>query len=161
MKYTLTTTAVILAMTAAANAQTVWQGDLFVTAVTSACNSPVVALNVGDFIQAILAPKNLSGNGSSDSLNVFLPRGAAYNIVPQNGTLNAATAFKLVGIHHDGTAGSSTPSSQGPFSVSPSTIASVTPSVTLSFTWHGYDGVSGCSVSFQGVLTRRPGNINQ
>ena len=73
MKYALAAAGTVLAITAA-NAETVWQGDIFVTSATSACAS--AGASVGDDRQAIFAPRTLPGNGSSDQIVIFRVRGA-------------------------------------------------------------------------------------
>jgi hypothetical protein len=57
MKYALTTAALVLAMTATANAAdpTLWQGDMFVTTATPQCTGGGII--VGDSYRAIFAPR--------------------------------------------------------------------------------------------------------
>jgi hypothetical protein len=155
MKYTLTTAALVLAMTAAADAATLWQGDMFISTATSACSS--VGTNAGDFVQAVFAPKKLQGNSTtSDQFAIFRPRGSAAQIVPKSGTLNGATTFTLTVIEN--AAVHTISETTSPITVSPATITATTPTVTITWAQAGWD-TTGCNVTLQGILARRPGSL--
>ena len=160
MKYALAAAGTVLAITAAANAETVWQGDIFVTSATSACAS--VGVSVGDDRQAIFAPGTLPGNGSSDQIAIFRPRGSATLLVRLSGTLDKATSFQYYAINHSATQAQGTYQNQGPFAVTPPKISATNmPSVvTVTYSWKN-NGVTNCNMTLTGNLTRRPGNLPQ
>jgi len=157
MKYTLATATATLALTAAANAATVWQGDMFVATATSACGS--AGINAGDFWQAIFAPKGLPGNNaSSDQFALFHPHGFAAQIVPKSGTLDKAIAITLTTIRSDATTKINASAGNHSFTVSPPAPSTGTASVTISWTQTDWF-TTGCNVTLNGVLVRRPGDL--
>ncbi len=90
--------AALLALSASpAAALTLWQGDMFVTAVSetnpgASCKNVNVA--VGDFFRAVFRPKLLGGNGKNDLLSFVGPQSAVqlFPTTPTGGMLNGATA---------------------------------------------------------------------
>lgn len=167
MKYGLTTTAIALAMSVAANAATtipptLWVGDMFITvdstSASGACGGAGIA--TGDSVQAIFAPKNLPGNSTTtDQFSAFFRRGSAILIVPSSGTFSSTTSQNSAFTVIDGVTTLNKTSTMKPVSVSPAElkIIATTPSVTISFSVSGFL-VSGCNATFKGALGLRPGN---
>lgn len=157
MKYIFAAAAAILATSSVvANAGALWQGDLFVTSATTACNSK--GTNAGDFSQAVYSPLGDAGNGGTqDRLAIFFPRGTAFLVVPASGgTLNNATKVNVTAIHSNATGGSATWSVSG-LAVSQPVQAGVP--VKISFGLSNFLGVSGCNVSLSGTLAPKPANL--
>ncbi|MGO9485130.1 MAG: hypothetical protein ACLPX9_11185 [Rhodomicrobium sp.] len=146
---------------AAAKAPTIWQGDLFVASVTSACSG----INLGYFGQAIYAPAGLPGNSTTDQLVIFTPangadpRFGAMQFAPLNGgTLNGATSVAIWSIDNQAGVHQKQGTLSTPMAISPSNISANTQTVTVSVT--NFDvGNSGCAVNFQGALALRPGKL--
>ena len=72
MKRVLASAALLALSASPAAALTLWQGDMFVTAVSetnpgTSCKKVDVA--IGDFLRAVFRPKHLEGNGNSDLLS--------------------------------------------------------------------------------------------
>ncbi len=160
MKYTLTTTAIALAMSAAANAAapTVWQGAIFITVdpkSTNSCSSQ--GINTGDFVQAIFAPQNAQKK-TPDQLAVIFP-GSAHQFVPASGTtLNKATSVTVTHINHNAGVTTSKNTTLGPIQIS--SPDPVTQSVTISKPVPDIgNGTVPCKVTFNGALTPRPGTL--
>ncbi|HET7679940.1 MAG TPA: hypothetical protein VFK79_07370, partial [Xanthobacteraceae bacterium] len=90
--------ATLLALFASpAAALTLWQGDMFVTAISEtnpgiSCKAVNVA--VGDFNRSVFRPKNLTDNGPNDLLSFVGSRSAVQLVptAPAGGTLDGATA---------------------------------------------------------------------
>jgi hypothetical protein len=156
MKYTLTTAALVLAMTVAADAAdpTVWQGEMFVSTATPQCTS--AGIIVGDSYRAIFAPKGLPDSPTSDQIAFFFPRATA-QIVPKSGTLNGAKSVTVTAILPSASLWTESPTGHS-YTVSPTTIKATTPSVTITATMSKF-WLSGCSTTLSGNLSRRPGNL--
>ena len=165
MKYTLTTTVIALAMSATANAAnttttpTLWSGDMFITvnagSTAGACGG--VGIATGDVVQAIFAPKALSGNASLDHFSLFFRRGSAIQIVPTSGTLSSTQIQSATITVIDGIKTKNKSTTIPPFTVTPSTISTSTPWVTISFQIAGFLA-TGCNVTFNGAVGPRPGS---
>lgn len=157
MRSILATTAIVLTMTAAADASTLWEGDLFIAAANTACAT--VGVSAGDFWQAVFAPKNLTGNSkTSDQFAVFRPRGSAAQITPNTGTLNGSTVVTMTVIENAAVKTNKDVTFSPAIKVVPATITATTPSVEVTMAVTGLDGV-GCNVTFHGILAHRPGNL--
>ncbi len=150
-----------LAMTAAAGAATaptVWEGEVFTTLATGACVA--AGNNVGDFSQTIFAPGGLPGNGASDVIAFFTPRGGAVQFQPTTGTLGTAATFNMTILGHDASSAVIPNVTLGQiFTVTPSTISSTTPAITLTGTYSNFWGIAGCDITFQGTMQKRPGTL--
>ncbi len=157
MKCTLAATAIVLATAAAANAATLWQGDLFITTASNGC--PSLGTNVGDFAQVIFAPQGLPGN-STDQLSAFFPRGAATQIEPASGgSLNKATSYNLTNIDLNNANTATVPQSALNIKVTPYPVKAGNV-VTISFSIANfYSSNNACSVTLSGTLIQRPGNL--
>ena len=97
MKRVLASAALLALSASPAAALTLWQGDMFVTAVSetnpgTSCKKVDVA--IGDFFRAVFRPKHLEGNGNSDLLSFVGSHSAVqlFPTTPAGGTLNGATA---------------------------------------------------------------------
>ena len=97
MKRVLASAASLALFASPAAALTLWQGDMFVTAISetnpgTSCKKVDVA--VGDFFRAVYRPKHLGGNGNNDLLSLVGSQSAVqlFPTTPAGGTLNGATA---------------------------------------------------------------------
>ena len=140
-------------------AQTVWQGDLFITEVNNVSLCNAVHMKVGEFARFVLRPKSAAGNGTTDLLSWTFPR-AAGQLVPSGGSLDAATLATVRSI--SGSAGFSQRNSAIDAILSPP--APVAQSiVTISIVINNFlsnqapSPASGCNVTFEGALIKRPG----
>ena len=108
MKKALIGPAIFVAATAAAVAtpsgRYLWEGDMFITKVDSACGT---GKTVGKMVQVVLQPANtasnsLPGNGNQDQLMIFDQLSTMY-WVPASGTyLNKAASISNKGIDSGG-----------------------------------------------------------
>jgi hypothetical protein len=140
-------------------AQTVWQGDLFITEVNNVTLCNAVNMKVGEFARFVLRPKSAPDNGTTDLLSWTFPR-AAGQLVPSGGSLDAATVATVRSI--SGSAGFSQRNSAINATLSPA--APVAQSiVTISIVINNFlsnqapSPASGCHVTFEGALIKRPG----
>ena len=140
-------------------AQTVWQGDLFITEVNNVTLCNAVNMKVGEFARFVLRPKSAPDNGTTDLLSWTFPR-AAGQLVPSGGSLDAATFATVRSI--SGSAGFSQRNSTIDATLSPA--APVAQSiVTISIIINNFlsnqapSPASGCHVTFEGALIKRPG----
>ena len=97
MKRVLASAASLALFASPAAALTLWQGDIFVTAIsetTPGTSCKKVNVAVGDFFRAVFRPKHLGGNGNSDLLSFVGSQSAVqlFPATPAGGTLNGATA---------------------------------------------------------------------
>jgi len=160
MKRTLVCTVLLACFASPAMAaQTVWQGDLFITEVNSASLCNAVNMKVGEFARFVLRPKSAPDNGITDLLSWTFPR-AAGQLVPSGGSLDAATLATVRSI--SGSAGFSQRNSAIDAILSPA--APVAQSiVTISIVINNFlsnqapSPASGCNVTFEGALIKRPG----
>src|SRR5687767_4670317 len=156
--------AVSLALFASpAAALTVWQGDMFVTAINetnpaTSCKNVDVA--VGDFFRAVFRPKHVAGNGQNDLLSFVGAQNAVqlFPTTPAGGTLNGATAgttriiYDSAGFHKfDNVELSGT-------TVTPAAPLADTPTVAIEITIKDVLSIhptrpSGCNATYAGNLT--------
>ena len=97
MKRVLASAALLAWFASPAAALTLWQGDMFVTAIretTPGTSCKKVDVAVGDFSRAVFRPKHLAGNGENDLLSFVGAKNAVqlFPTTPAGGTLNGATA---------------------------------------------------------------------
>ncbi len=150
MKHTLTAAAISLSMiTAATGAMAqVWQGDMYITAITGCAGS---GHNVGDFGQGVFSPAAF--NGAADRLALFGMRGSAVQLTPSTGTtLTGAKSFTVTTITHTTGAGQYTSVAEGPFTVTPQAPASNQQTVTITGPMMNFGNITGCTVTLHGVL---------
>lgn len=163
MKYTvasaITAIALATAATTGAAAGPVWQGDMFLsTATPTPCNQG--GAYAGDSVQAIFAPMGSGNNPKQDQLAVFFPRGSAHLIEPTSGgSLNNAASVTVISINNDAKEKVNQNQNLSPISVSPQAPSAGTP-VTISLQVPNFTNVTGCTVTFSGILTQRPGNLS-
>lgn len=140
--------------TAAAAEPLVWQGDLFITAVTSACTTASVAA-VGDFDEAVYRPK-LTASAPADALALTLAR-ASLILVANSGTLKGSVAYTgtFIGSHADLGQYTSTVK-LAIASTSGGSVTSSSRGVAISGTINEYFSIPGCTITVTGVLGPRP-----
>ncbi len=163
MKHTIAAVILSLATTAPANAAatttppTIWQGDIFAASVSTSCSG----ISVGDYFgQAIYAPGGLPGNSSTDQLAVFGAKAQANQWQPATGsTLSGAKSFNSWNIDNLAEVTSKQNTSGPSFKITPSTISSNTPTVTLTASKNNFNNITGCDVTFKGALGKRPGTL--
>ena len=90
MKRTLLAAMTLACIASPASAITVWQGDLFVTAVVGGAACTAVNMAKGNYARGIFRPKNVADNGTSDLLSWHFA-GSSGQVVPTGGSLNGAT----------------------------------------------------------------------
>jgi hypothetical protein len=152
MKRTVAAAAISLAISAAAggaaNALPLWQGDMYITAISGCAGT---GNSIGDFGQAIFSP--LASNGVTDRLALFSPRGSASQFMPSSGTtLNGATSFTVTQLSHAGTAAQYTNLAEGAFTVSPAAPTASNKTLNITAPLVNFAGVAGCNVTMHGVL---------
>ncbi len=160
MKRTLVCTVLLACFASPAMAaQTVWQGDLFITEVNNASLCNAVNMKVGEFARFVLRPKSAPDNGTTDLLSWTFPR-AAGQLVPSGGSLDAATLATVRSI--SGSAGFSQRNSTINAILSPPAPVAQR-IVTISIVINNFlsnqapSPASGCNVTFEGALIKRPG----
>ena len=163
MKYTLVSamTAIALATAATTGAAggPVWQGDMFLnTATPTQCNQG--GAYAGDSVQAIFAPMGPGNNPKQDQLAVFFPRGSAHLIEPTSGgALNNASSVTVVSITRKAMQKTDQNQNLSPIKISPPAPSAGTASVSISLKVPNFTNVTGCTVTFSGILTPPPGNL--
>ena len=161
MKRALICTALLACLAYPAQAANImWQGDLFITAVNTAAACNAVNMKVGDFARFNFRPRNVGTNGNSDLLSWTLPR-AAGQLQPNGGSLDAATQATVRTIF--GSAGFSQHTNSAiAATVDPPIVGAGDNTVSLSIVINNFFSspaptpVSGCNVTFQGALSKRP-----
>jgi hypothetical protein len=141
-------------------ATTVWQGDLFITAVSNTASCNAVNMTVGDFARGVFRPKSVAGNGTADLLAWFFSR-SSHQLAPTGNLLNGATAVTLRTIF--GSAGflQFTNWTVSGVVVSPAAPAAATKTVSIQITVHDIyssstSAHSGCDVTMKGILAKKP-----
>lgn len=143
----------------AARAQTVWTGNMFVTAVPSPTNcinsSGVSVADVGDFYRALYRPAGTAlGNGADSYLALVSQRSAFAITVPNNSFragINYASSYVSSTVGFGSNAAGITQWQQSPTSPGTGT-ANVTLTATLANFWN----LTGCTVTLQGALPLTP-----
>src|SRR5688572_22223940 len=103
MKRLAIAASVLACATLPASAIETWQGDLFVTAATAACNGPgTPGITVNDFFRAVFRPRNLEDNGVDTRLALFSTRNA-HRVFIENAPLSGAGNYN--GVFIGGTGG--------------------------------------------------------
>jgi hypothetical protein len=132
----------------------VWQGDLFVTAVTSLCTSKDVTL-VGDFYRSVYRP-NIAPPPESqadEALSLIGSRNAF--ILEANGkTLRGRAIAHTLVIFSHAEVGSSTTTVD--LKITPTKITPSTPSVEIKGMIKNFYNNTGCNITVVGVLGLRP-----
>jgi hypothetical protein len=165
IKYLLATTGVLACVASPASAAsfTLWQGDLFITAVNDATACGAVSMHVGDYARAVFRPKSVPGNGASDLLAWYFPRSAG-QIVPTTsptaGQLNGATAATIQIIYGSAGYNRFVGAVLSGVTVNPAAPATSNPSVFIQATIHdAYSSKSsipsGCDITLKGTLGKR------
>ncbi len=148
MKSILTATAIVFAMTGAANATIVWKGDIFVK--SAKCSAPGSGAGApGDFAEAMFVPKVLN-NAKQDLLLGSSIKGiGAMQWAPTqtSGLLHGTKAVVINAVDTGGYWTRQFPTSA--FTVQPSSPTNTTTSVNLTFTFTQPDG---CIVTMSGIL---------
>ena len=160
MKRILVGTALLTCLAAPAlGAPTLWQGDLFITAVNNAAACDAVSMQVADFARFNFRPKSVAGNGQSDLLSWNFQRSSGH-MTPVGGVLDTATAATVRYIFSS--AGfSQIANSPIVATVNPAAPAATTATVRVTITINNFysssiGALSGCNATFSGALTRRP-----
>ncbi len=145
--------AVFLAVTVVhAFATEVWQGDMFVTAKTAACDADGV--DVGDFMRAVYRPRNVEDNGVDTKLALYGSRSAhRYKVV--NAALSGAGPYEgdKIGPTALTSAWSATFVNT---SVAPALPTPNTQSVVIKVTFRNFGDLVGCTATLKGSLWNRP-----
>ena len=162
MKRVLASFALLALFASPAAALTLWQGDMFVTAISetnpgTSCKKVNVA--VGDFFRSVFRPKGLTDNGNNDLLS-FVGSDSAVQLVPTTpagGTLNGATAGAVRTIYGSAGFRQFTNVAFSGTTVIPAAPLADTPAVAMEIT---IDNVfspnaarpSGCNATYAGSL---------
>jgi hypothetical protein len=162
MKRVLASAALLALFASPAAALTLWQGDVFVTAISEtnpgiSCKEVNVA--VGDFVRSVFRPKGLTDNGDHDLLSLIGADSAIQlaPTTPAGGTLNDATAGTVRTI--DGSAGfrQVTNVELNRTTVTPAAPSADTPAVAIKITIKDVFSrnavtPSGCNATYSGSL---------
>lgn len=139
-----------------ASAVETWQGDLFVTAATNACDGQGgPGINTNDFFRAAFRPRGVDGNGPDTRLALFAPRNA-HHIAIVGKRLTGAGNYTAHAITGAG-GGGEYAGTYGQGSTKPPAPTPNTPAVAVKVKLNRFADKPGCSVTLQGVLGNRPG----
>jgi hypothetical protein len=131
-----------------------WQGDVFIVAVTPACESDGITAN--SFYRGVLRPGGLENNGSNTNFSLVSSRNAQhYSFLPYQ-LQSGSGSYQATGINSVASLGKWT----GTFSNAtrgPILISSVTPTIVFKLTINNYGGVTNCTATLKGSLGNRPG----
>ena len=148
----LVTAAMLLAGTGLpAFATEVWQGDMFITAATTACAADGITAN--DFLRAVYRPRNLADNGVDTKLSLIGSRNAQRYFVA-NAPLTGTGNYEGILI----TSRANFQSWTGTFSgatVTPTPTAT-TQTIVVKVTFKNYGDIVGCTATLKGSLGHRP-----
>jgi hypothetical protein len=145
--------ATVLAATASsAFAIEVWQGDLFITALSDTCTAN--SFSVDDFFRAVLRPAGVEDNGTDTALLLVGTRSAQRAVIA-DGALTGNGDYNGVFFGSQGNARSWTSQFSGAkLKPLPSTKAKP---VTITVDLATFAGLTGCDLTLQGTLGVRPG----
>ena len=159
MNKTLAAAAAIFAATSivassATYAQTLWKGDLFVTAASPSDKCSASRKVAGDIWQAVFMPAGLIDNRSSDHLMFFgMRQHSTFQMKPTSGALlDKATNVTAIIISGGGDWAGQIPLNS--MSVAPAKPTALTETITVKFSIAD----KGCTESWSGVLARWPFN---
>jgi len=146
--------AVALAAAPAAATPAVWQGDLFVTAVTSACTGVTGKNNFYTTVyRPDVAPPPLGQ--AKEALSIYTGRGA-FLIEAPGATLRGSVVANSTAITRYATLVGGTGTAPVKLTITPATITATTPVVQISGTLGNFFNVSGCTAAVTAVLARQP-----
>jgi hypothetical protein len=159
MKHALIGAALLVSFASPAAAFTLWQGDMFLTAVNNATACTAVNAKVGDFARGVFRPRNVSDNGVNDLLSLVFAR-SAMQVVPNGGNLDGAVAGTLRTIY--ASAGFQELVND-PLSatVAPTAPTTATPTIAIVVTINNVFSknpatLSNCHATYRGTLAKRP-----
>ncbi len=143
-----------VAHTGGAMAQTVWQGEVFLTSVTSPCTPNAVG-SVGDFYRVIYRPK-LTGASTADAL-AFVGSRSDYLVTSATGsaTLQGSGTYKGTYISSHASTGSTTGAFQ--LTILPAPVTASALNLTITGTITNFFAVTGCDIGIRAALTQRVG----
>lgn len=156
MKRLLVGTALLTWLAAPAlAAPTLWQGDLFITAVNDSAACDAVSMRVSDFARFSFRPKSVAGNGATDVIFWNFQRSSGH-MLPDGGVLNTATTATVRYIHSSA-AFSQVTASPIDATVSGEGTATVLMTIRIDNIYSSSrNAPSGCNATFRGALTKRP-----
>ena len=137
-----------------AQAAETWQGDLFVTAATAACNGPSTpGLTVGEFMRAVFRPRGVSDNGANTKLALFLARNT-HHVEIAHKALTGAGNYAARWVTGSGNFLIYT----GQYAAASTTPAptDTTQTVVVAVQLKGFGGIAACNVTLRGSLGLRP-----
>lgn len=135
---------------AAAQAESVWVGNFFVTSASSAC---LTSASAGDYLRMIYRPAGAAlGNGGNSYLSYVGGRAGVAMTVPGN-TFRAGVNYTAssVGSYITFASGSGGITA---WTQSPAVLSAATTHATLSFTLANFFNLTGCTASFTGDLEK-------
>jgi hypothetical protein len=132
----------------------VWQGDLFVTTITSTCASEDVTA-VGDFYRSVYRP-NIAPPPDSQAKEALSLVGTrnAFILEATGKTLRGKASANTLVIFSRAEVGSSTTTVD--LKITPTKITPSTPSVEITGTINNYFDNTGCNITVVGALGLRP-----
>lgn len=139
---------------AAAAEPAVWQGDLFVTNVTSTCTTTGVT-DIGNFYRSIYRP-NIAPpppGQAKEALLVTTTR-AAFILEAKGNTLRGAASASETDLGSRATVGTAPTSVV--LSITPAKIVASTPVVQIAGKINNFFNLAGCTTQVVGALGRRP-----
>jgi hypothetical protein len=150
MRRLLLATIALASLAVPASARTVWQGDVFITAANSICQS--AGWPVGNYLRVEFRPHNLTDNGSNTYLGLYSPRSAQTYSIAGKGLV--AGTYAAGGITSTAFPQGWTSTFSG-VSVSPAPKLT-TKTVTIKATITNFFNNTGCTVTIQGAAFQRP-----
>jgi hypothetical protein len=131
-----------------------WQGDLFITAVTPACERNGIRTNT--YYRAVFRPRNIENNGPDTSISFFASANGHNYVFKNNGLASGKGPYSGLVI----TSLPTVISWSGTFSdasTKPAVFSATTPAVFVKIKMKNFPGVAGCDATFEGSFGNRPG----
>lgn len=151
MKALVVSGSLLLATTVFANADARFQGDVFITDVTSSCESE--GYKAGDYARVRFRPAKVDGNNGYTGFGIHFGRYASGYWI-KGGLSKKYKTAEGGGI------------ASGPFSwtgskmkyseLTPKKITASTDKILITVVISKFDGITDCTATFSGAVTKRP-----
>jgi hypothetical protein len=134
--------------------QVVWQGTIFVVAVSDAAACNTGGISVGSYFEIVFRPANIGTNGADTKLALHSPRSAFDFVWTGKPFGNGITDYTSIG----GTANVFTTTQKfSKTSLKPAPLAATTETVEIKGTIANFLNTPGCTASLMGAAVNRPG----
>ena len=136
----------------AATTQTVWQGDAFLTTVTSPCTASGIAQD--DYYRTVYRPK-LSGTDPAEALSFVGGRSLVLGTSAAGSAMFQGSGnYKIEGVGSRANFFTSTGHFQ--LSILPAPITAGTQDVSITGSLTNFFAITGCTIQFTSALVQRP-----